>query len=129
MLGPGIATETLPLATFVVEGVPHALVAARLSAEFAIGVRHGCFCAHPYLVRLLGLRDDDLEEFRTAARRHDRRSLPGAVRASAGISTTITDIDRLLDAVHAVATTDPSVEYLSDGISGDFWPKGFARPG
>ena len=28
-------------------GVPHALVAARLSAEHGIGVRHGCFCAHP----------------------------------------------------------------------------------
>ena len=29
--------------------------AARLAAEYAIGVRHGCFCAHPYLMRLLGL--------------------------------------------------------------------------
>ena len=38
-----------------VDGVPHALVAARLSAEYGIGVRHGCFCAHPYLLRLLGL--------------------------------------------------------------------------
>jgi selenocysteine lyase/cysteine desulfurase len=128
VLGPDIATETLPLATFVIERVPHALVAARLSAEFAIGVRHGCFCAHPYLVRLLGLRDDELEAFRSAARHHDRRSLPGAVRASAGISTTTADVDRLLDAVHAVATTDPPVEYVSDPASGDYWPKGFARP-
>ena len=39
---------------FTVDGVPHALVAARLAAEDAIGVRHGCFCAHPYLIRLLG---------------------------------------------------------------------------
>ena len=50
--------DTLPIATFVVEGVPHALVAARLSAEYGIGVRHGCFCAHPYLIRLLGLSAD-----------------------------------------------------------------------
>ena len=52
---PSSATETLPVATFTVDGVPHALVAARLAAEDAIGVRHGCFCAHPYLIRLLGL--------------------------------------------------------------------------
>jgi selenocysteine lyase/cysteine desulfurase len=129
VLGPGIATATLPLATFVVTGVPHALVAARLSAEFAIGVRHGCFCAHPYLVRLLGLREDELEAFRTAARQHDRSSLPGAVRASCGISTTGRDIERLLEAVYTVATTDLPVEYLSDPVSGDYWPTGFARPG
>ena len=47
LLGPGPAVPTLPTATFTVAGVPHALVAARLSAEFGIGVRHGCFCAHP----------------------------------------------------------------------------------
>ena len=76
---------------------PHALVAARLSAEFGIGVRHGCFCAHPYLMRLLDLarrvgayRDDVLAG--------DRREIPGAVRASAGLSTTDADIDRLLAA-------------------------------
>ncbi len=37
----------LAVATFTVDGMHHALVAARLSAEFGIGVRHGCFCAHP----------------------------------------------------------------------------------
>src|SRR5204863_3745031 len=43
----GAPSTRLPMAPFVVDGVPHALVAARLSAEFGIGVRHGCFCAHP----------------------------------------------------------------------------------
>ena len=48
LLGPALDVPTLAVATFEVEDVPHALVAARLSAEFGIGVRHGCFCAHPY---------------------------------------------------------------------------------
>jgi selenocysteine lyase/cysteine desulfurase len=48
VLGPSLDTSTLPVATLVVEGIPHALVAALLSAEHGIGVRHGCFCAHPY---------------------------------------------------------------------------------
>ncbi len=47
---------TLAVAAFTVDGMHHGLVAARLSAEFGIGVRHGCFCAHPYLLRLLGRR-------------------------------------------------------------------------
>ena len=45
----------LAVATFAWTGMHHALVAARLSAEWGIGVRHGCFCAHPYLIRLLGV--------------------------------------------------------------------------
>jgi len=103
-------------------------VAARLSAEFAIGVRHGCFCAHPYLIRLLGLGHEELERFREAARHHDRHALPGAVRASAGISTTSCDIDRLLDAVAIVAGTAPAVEYVADPLTGDYWPRGYGRP-
>ena len=79
-------------------------------------------------MRLLCLRDDELEAFRTDARHHDRSSLRGAVRASCGISTTTRDIDRLLEAVHAVATTYPPVEYEPDPVSGDCWPAGFARP-
>lgn len=45
LLGPLGQAGVLPVASFVVDDVSHALVAARLSAEHAIGVRHGCFCA------------------------------------------------------------------------------------
>jgi selenocysteine lyase/cysteine desulfurase len=128
LLGPPAETGTLPIASFVVENVPHALVAARLSAEFGIGVRHGCFCAHPYLVRLLGLSEDRLRAFRSAARRHDRHALPGAVRASAGISTTEADAERFLDALTTITRGEPSERYLMDPLSGDYWPEGFARP-
>ena len=129
VLGPGPDHDLLPLATFVVDGLSHALVAARLSAEFAIGVRHGCFCAHPYLIRLLGLGHDDLERFRAAARHHDRRSLPGAVRASAGVSTHAGDLDRFLAAVQTVVTTDPPVPYHLDPLTGDYRPEGHDGPG
>ncbi|HEX7442808.1 MAG TPA: aminotransferase class V-fold PLP-dependent enzyme, partial [Acidimicrobiales bacterium] len=69
LLGPVGAqvagAETLPVAAFTIDGVHHALVAARLSAEFGIAVRHGCFCAHPYVVRLLGMSADDVDAYRT----------------------------------------------------------------
>ena len=135
LLGPGIDAPTLAAAAFTVEGTPHALVAARLSAEFAIGVRHGCFCAHPYLTRLLGLSPEDIAQFRSDVLSGDRRSVPGAVRASACLSTTADDIDRFLDALRTIAGSGSApVEYEQDPRSGDFHPLGeaagwWSRPG
>ena len=117
------SADSLPVATFLVEGVPHSLVAARLSAEQAIGVRHGCFCAHPYLLRLLDLRPGEVSDYRDAVLRGDRRRMPGAVRASAGLSTTEGDIHRLVEAVEDIARGgDPPVPYEQDEHTGDFWP-------
>ena len=123
LLGPPSLMPTLPLATFVVEGVPHALVAAGLSAEFGIGVRHGCFCAHPYLLRLLGLSPDEVSAYRSAVLAGDRRSIPGAVRASTGLSTSLDDIDRFIAAVDIIASGEPPpLAYEQDAATGDYWP-------
>lgn len=128
LLGPSLETDTLPVATFEIAGVPHALVAARLSAETAIGVRHGCFCAHPYLIRLLGLSKRDVERYREEIRNGDHRRAPGAVRASTGINTTEDDVRRLLGAIANIASGQPPpVEYRQDPHSGDYAPViGFA---
>jgi selenocysteine lyase/cysteine desulfurase len=129
LLGPALDVDTLAVATFEIQDQPHALVAARLSAEFGIGVRHGCFCAHPYLVRLLGLPHDLIERYRREVLAGDRRNIPGAVRASAGLSATAADVDRFLDAVGAMARGGPPpVAYLQDQATGDFWPEGEAAP-
>jgi selenocysteine lyase/cysteine desulfurase len=127
LLGPGLDTETLAIGTFTVEDVPHSLVAARLSAEWGIGVRHGCFCAHPYLIRLLGLSEAEIETYRREVLRGDHSALPGAVRASCGISSTAADVDAYLAAVTTVAEDAGagrtlSVRYEQDPRTGDFWP-------
>ncbi len=116
-------TETLPVAAFTVEGMHHALVAARLSAEYAIAVRHGCFCAHPYVVRLLGLSETAVEAYRSDVLQGDHRQVPGAVRASAGLGTSGHDVDALLAAVADLAggATAP-VPYQQDPATGDFFP-------
>ena len=88
---PGV--ETLPVAPFVVEGMHHVLVAARLSAEYGIAVRHGCFCAHPYVVRLLGMDTGDVDAYRSEVLAGDHRAVPGAVRASCGLGTSGDDVD------------------------------------
>jgi selenocysteine lyase/cysteine desulfurase len=97
LLGPGPGTETLPIAAFNVDGVPAALVASRLAVEEAIGVRHGCFHAQPYLARLLGLSG--------------RTAMPGAVRASAGINTSDDDVARLLSAVGRLVACEAPVRH------------------
>jgi selenocysteine lyase/cysteine desulfurase len=130
LLGPHPGVDTLPLAAFTVETVPPALTAARLSAEYGIGVRHGCFCANPYLMRLLGLKAAEIEAYRRAVRGGDRRRMPGAVRASAGIDTSAADIDRLLGAVSDLAAgRPPPVRYRQDPATGDYWPEGEVHGG
>jgi selenocysteine lyase/cysteine desulfurase len=129
VLGPAPAagTDMLSVAAFTVEGMHHALVAARLSAEFGIGVRHGCFCAHPYLMRLLGVGSQGLAEARAAVRRGDRRNIPGAVRASCGLGTSGADVDALLAALRVLINGEPPpVTYVQDDVTGDFWPEGTA---
>jgi selenocysteine lyase/cysteine desulfurase len=115
--------ETLPVAAFTIEGIHHALVAARLSAEYGIAVRHGCFCAHPYVVRLLGLADHHVEAYRNEVLQGDHRHVPGAVRASAGLGTSGGDIESLLAAVGDLAGGVPEpVPYEQDLATGDFFP-------
>jgi selenocysteine lyase/cysteine desulfurase len=125
LLGPAAdsGVDTLPVAAFTIEGVHHALVAARLSAEYGIAVRHGCFCAHPYVVRLLGLDDVAVDAYRNEVLRGDHRSVPGAVRASAGLGTSGEEIDGLLAAVADLAGGRPEpVAYQQDLGTGDYFP-------
>jgi len=125
LLGPGAdsGVDTLPVAAFTIEGVHHARVAARLSAEYGIAVRHGCFCAHPYVVRLLGLDDVAVDAYRNEVLRGDHRNVPGAVRASAGLGTSGEEIDTLLAAVADLAGGRPEpVDYQQDLGTGDYFP-------
>jgi selenocysteine lyase/cysteine desulfurase len=132
VLGPAFddsagGADHLAVAAFTVEGMHHALVAARLSAEFGVGVRHGCFCAHPYLIRLLDVGSAGFAEARAAVRRGDRSGIPGAVRASCGLGTSSEDVDALLDALRALASGTPApVTYVQDRVTGDYWPEGEA---
>ncbi|HVX22562.1 MAG TPA: aminotransferase class V-fold PLP-dependent enzyme [Acidimicrobiales bacterium] len=126
VLGPAGPQGDGPLAVaaFTVEGVHHALVAARLSAEWGIGVRHGCFCAHPYLLRLLGLGAGAVADARRQVLAGDRRHIPGAVRASCGLGTTEADVAALLAAVADVAGgSAPPVPYVQDPVTGDYFPE------
>jgi cysteine desulfurase/selenocysteine lyase len=83
-----------------IEGVPHELVATILNREAAIAVRNGCFCAHPYLQRLLGLTDT--RDFRRRLEAGEELDLPGAVRPTFGIFNSEEEVDRLLRMIRVI---------------------------
>jgi len=123
----GEDVDRLGVCTFTVEGVHHALVAAYLSAEHAIGVRHGCFCAHPYITHLLGLTPKQADAVRNELRRGEHAHVPGAVRASFGIGTTREDVDALCDALTELVERGTVLDYQQDHATGDFLPLGDTR--
>ena len=121
-LGP-VTGDRLPVATFNLDGVPHGLLAARLANEYAIGTRSGCFCAHPYMGRLLGLSDDDVAQFHADVRAGARHRLPGAVRVSANRQTYLTDIPMLGQALREIAASpEDAARYVVDE-RGDYLPR------
>jgi selenocysteine lyase/cysteine desulfurase len=125
-LGP-VTGDRLPVAAFLLDGVPHGLLAARLANEFAIGTRSGCFCAHPYMGRLLGLSAADVGQFHCDVKAGLRHRLPGAVRASAGRDSYRTDIAALGQALRAIAATPEGGSRYELDSSGGFTPRGRTR--
>ena len=110
-LWPRGTVDRVGVATFNLAGYRDPLLAAILSAEHAIGVRHGCFCAHPLMTHLRGVSPLAAGRLHAdlAAGRHPQ--LPGAVRASIGLGTTEEDVDRLVGALHEIARRGPRARY------------------
>ena len=129
-LWPGASGDRVGVHAFTLAGVRHPLVAAVLSAEHGIGVRHGCFCAHLLIARLLGVADAEVERLGRALRAGGRPELPGAVRASLGLGTTQADLDRLVAALHRLARTGPTAPYRHVAAHDEYVPvaDGRARP-
>jgi cysteine desulfurase/selenocysteine lyase len=116
----------LALASFVIEGLDHGLVAAALSHEWGIAVRHGCFCAHPYMMHLLHMTEDEVGAIVDDVTMGRRKALPGAVRASLAPYNTEAEVDRFLDAVGQVARgrIKSTYEQIEQAIDGEYAPAG-----
>ena len=120
--GPTTGPDRLPVVAFNLEDMPHALVASRLSHEHGIGVRSGCFCAHPLLMRLLQLEQDQIRQYRERVRHGQHQLLPGAVRASAGVGTAPQDIVALGRALRRIAATREVDDQYRLSETGEFVP-------
>ena len=108
------AGDVMALATFNLAGHPPAELAAVLSAEHGIAVRSGSFCAH----RLL----EHLVPDGAPAAPGCERTLPGAVRASLGVSSSGDDLGRLGRALRTVAAGGTRGRYRQ-AADGSFLPE------
>lgn len=125
---PARSSEKVGVIPFNLEGIPHFLVAAVLGYEGGIGVRSGCFCAHPYVVHLLHLSEEEKAKWRNRVLRGDKSDMPGLVRASFGCYNTTEDIDRLVEMLQRIARADYQGEYEVHRPSGEYVPKDYREP-
>lgn len=123
---PKQASHRLGVIAFNLAPYSHGLVAAVLATEFGVGVRNGCFCAHPYLVHLLGLTPDDVLRLRTEMEEGDRRQIPGMVRLSFGNYNTLEEVDLCAEALGKIARGEFYGSYGQDPSSGEYSAEGWA---
>jgi hypothetical protein len=108
--------------SFVIDGVSHMQVAAVLGYEWGIGVRAGCFCAHPGMLHLLRVPDPEARRVSRLIEVGDKRQVPGAVRASLGLYNTAADIDALTEALEAIVAGRYQQAYEIDARTGEYLP-------
>ena len=76
----------------------HEEAAELLSEDYGIAVRNGCFCAQPYVQRLLRLTDKQIMEYITER----DKPKPGMVRVSLGLYNTKGEVDYLLNSLESI---------------------------
>ncbi len=122
---PAKVAEKVGVIPFEMENISHFLLAAILGYEGGIGVRSGCFCAHPYVVHLLGLDEESADDWRQQMLGGDRSNMPGLVRMSFGCYNDHSDVDRLMTMLYRVAEGDYQGDYQLDRASGEYTPRGY----
>jgi len=121
---PDRATKRLGVLSFNLRERSHFLVSAILSYEFGIGIRNGCFCAHPYVLHLLDISEEKSQEVRRNIISGDRSSMPGFLCASFGLYNSFDEVDSLIDGLNRIQAGDFNGEYRQDRASGDYSPLG-----
>lgn len=91
--------DRVSIIPFNIDGLHHQIVATALSYEFGIAARSGCFCAHPYVQRLLDTSKKELNKFI----KNPGLPRPGMVRISFGLYNTYEEIDALVKALHIIS--------------------------
>lgn len=84
---------------FNIEGIHHEIVAKILASEGGIAVRSGCFCAQPYIQKLLKIDPKDIEKYK------DDLTLPrpGMVRVSFGLYNNFEEINIFIELLREIA--------------------------
>ncbi|MCZ6775040.1 MAG: aminotransferase class V-fold PLP-dependent enzyme [Ignavibacteria bacterium] len=118
-------TDKVGVIVFNIDGMHHALVAAILGTEGGIGVRNGCFCAHPYVKELLKVTPQEDRELIQEVLAGNKTRMPGMVRASIGCYNNESDIDALVDMLARIVHREYKGTYVQDVASGAFHAQGY----
>ena len=85
--------DRLGILVFTIDGMSYEEVGEKLSEVRGIGVRQGGFCAHPYTRRILGIADNNLQDYIR------KNGMPGLVRVSLGIYNTKKEANIFLETI------------------------------
>lgn len=122
---PSSTLQRLGVIPLIVRGVPHFLVASILGYEFGIGVRNGCFCAHPYILHLLNINSKEADSVRASVLSGDLRYRPGLVRISFGLYNSFEEVDVLAEALTCIASGNYKGKYVQEKATGEYQPAGW----
>jgi cysteine desulfurase / selenocysteine lyase len=123
-VGPAGKLGVIP---FTIAGIDHGLIAAVLGYEYGVGVRSGCFCAHPYISHLLQRDSTESKAWVDRARTGDKRGAPGMVRISFGCYNDKDDIDIAIAGLEKIIAGETQATYRADR-DGSFHPVGYIEP-
>jgi selenocysteine lyase/cysteine desulfurase len=123
---PANAAKRLGVISMNIANLPHALVAAILGYEGAIGVRSGCFCAHLYVKELLKITPEASKTLEQEILSRDRSRLPGTIRASFGIYNTKAEIDLFVAMIKKIVAGDYRKDYKLNKEKGEYYLPDFS---
>ncbi len=118
-------SDKVGVITFNIGGMHHALVAAIMGTEGGIGVRNGCFCAHPYVKQLLHVSPEQEAILAAEVLGGNKANMPGMVRASLGCYNNESDVDMFVEMVERIVRGEYRGTYHQDVASGAFRADGF----
>ncbi len=122
---PYRAQDKVGVIAFNLDSRHHALVTAILGYEGGIGTRSGCFCAQPYVARLLRLTEKAQARWRREVEAGDRSGKPGMVRISFGAYNSFEDIDAVVEMLRRITRNEYQGKYYSVRESGEYAPTGY----
>ncbi len=125
---PQQAAQRLGVIPLQVAGISHFKAAAILGNEFGIGVRSGCFCAHPYILHLLGFSPQESRQVRQRMLAGDKSEMPGLIRASFGLYNTLEEVEALAQALERITHGEYEGQYQQDVASGEYQLEGWEPP-
>ncbi|WIV13862.1 aminotransferase class V-fold PLP-dependent enzyme [Proteiniborus sp. MB09-C3] len=121
--------DTAGVISFNIPDLHHSLLAALLSYEGGIGVRNGCFCAHPYIHRLLNLSPTEIRKIQQDMMFGRLEDVPGLVRVSFGMYNTIQEIDIFMEVLSYIMKNKKDIcsEYKYISSAGRYEPKNLPK--